>query len=200
MNDNAKAQNQDVRGFEDLFDRILEESDGDKISIDEVLDAFSHRSFGPLILVPALLAALPTGVIPGVPMLLGLVIILISAQVLIGRSHPWIPKRLRNVEVDRDVFEQAWERFRPIFKRLDSILKPRLTWLTEPPFLHVVAVIAILLSISMVPLEFVPFAVAVPGFAITALGMGLATRDGFIVLLGLVLCGVTVWILSSTFL
>ncbi len=198
MTDRARSEQQDVSGFEDLFDQILEESEGDEIKIGEVIQAFGHRSFGPLILVPALLAALPTGAIPGVPILLGLLIVLVSGQLLLGRSSPWIPKRLRDIAVSRDVLKESWERARPIFQRIDSHLRPRFTWMTKPPFVQAIAVLAIVLSVSMVPLEFVPFAVAIPGAAIAALGMGLATRDGLLVLLGLVLCGGTGWIIYAS--
>ncbi len=189
----------DVGGFEDLFDRILDEADGNQIEINDVIDAFGHRSFGSLILVPALLATLPTGAIPGVPVILGLVIILVCVQLLLGKSSPWIPNRLRSISVDYDVFENAIQRFRPLFQRLDSVLSPRMEWLTKPPFLQVVAVLAILLSLSFLPLEFIPFAVAAPGSAIIALGMGIATRDGLVILVGLTLCAATLFLTIAFF-
>jgi len=193
-----RADGQDVSGFEDLIDQMLEESDGDGFSVQDMLDAFAHRSFGPLVLVPALLATLPTGVIPGIPVLLGLVIVLVCGQVLIGRRSPWIPHRLREVEVDRDMLRRSQERFRPWFRRVDAVLRPRLRFLTRPPFVQVVALLAILLAVSFVPLEFIPFAVAVPGLALTAFGIGMATEDGLVILLGLLLCGATAWLCWAT--
>lgn len=200
MTEKSTSRSREVNGFEDLFDRLLEESEGDEISVSEMLDAFGHRAFGPLILVPALLAVLPTGAIPGVPIVLGLVIILVSGQMLLGKTNPWIPRRLRERSVKREVVEESWERFRPVFKRIDSLLKTRLTFLAKAPFIYPVAVIVIALAIAMAPLEIVPFAVAVPGLAICAFGIGITARDGLVVLGGFALCAATVWLISATLL
>ncbi|MGF1457096.1 MAG: exopolysaccharide biosynthesis protein [Alphaproteobacteria bacterium] len=190
---------QDISGFEDLFDQLLENSEGDELAIRDVIDAFGYQAFGPLILVPALLAVLPTGAIPTVPTLLGLLIVLVSGQMLIGKNRPWIPKRLRDTSVDRMVLKEAFGRFRPAIKGVDRIIKPRLTVLVDPPMLYGVAVLVVLLAMAMVPLEVIPFAVALPGSSILALGLGLSTRDGLAVLLGLALSAPTVALLVWLF-
>lgn len=59
-------------GIGDAIDKLLHESKGkDTIAVSDALEAFGQRSFGPLILVLAILLTLPTGALPGVPLALG---------------------------------------------------------------------------------------------------------------------------------
>ena len=55
----------------ELMDNMYSES-GDTTSLGEVIERFEDRGFGPLLLMPALIALLPTGAIPGVPTLCGI--------------------------------------------------------------------------------------------------------------------------------
>ncbi|HCY02704.1 MAG TPA: hypothetical protein DHU71_07450, partial [Erythrobacter sp.] len=64
----------------------------DEVRVADVLDDFGARSFGPFIMIPAVLEITPVGGIPGVPTVLALFIALIAVQLLIGRDHVWMPQ------------------------------------------------------------------------------------------------------------
>ena len=66
-------------------------SKSDAVRIRDVLDDFGGRSFGPFLLLPALLEITPIGGIPGVPSFLAAIIALIAMQMLIGKDHVWLP-------------------------------------------------------------------------------------------------------------
>ncbi len=66
----------------------------DSVTIDELVQHFQSRGFGPLIMFPALIAGLPTGAFPGVPSIFGLCIALISLQLVWGKQYPWLPKKV----------------------------------------------------------------------------------------------------------
>lgn len=52
-----------------------------------------RRSFGPLLLMAGLIILAPVvGDIPGVPSIMGVFIVLVSVQLLIGQEHFWLPK------------------------------------------------------------------------------------------------------------
>ena len=48
-----------------LLDKLVDESDNEKQSAGEIIARFEDRGFGPLLLIPSLIALLPTGAIPG---------------------------------------------------------------------------------------------------------------------------------------
>lgn len=179
----------------DLLDEFDEEvSDQETAEVRDLIEAFGSRAFGPLLAAPALILLTPVGGIPLVPGVLAAFIVLISSQHLIGRSTPWLPARLADRGIDRERWDRARDRVRPWLRRVDRVVKPRLEWLAGPPMDHVISVLAVLLAVSMVPLGFIPFAVAVPAFAVLLLGVALSARDGLLVLLGLIAASVSAWL------
>lgn len=84
-----------------LLDKLVDESDNEKQSAGEIIARFEDRGFGPLLLIPSLIALLPTGVIPGVPSICGITLFLICIQVAIGRNAPWLPNKITKQEIDQ---------------------------------------------------------------------------------------------------
>lgn len=169
-----------------VLDHLDDEVDGEQLTLGEVLDAFGDRGYGPLLLAAALIEILPTGAIPGVPTILAIVIILIAGQCVMGRSSPWIPRRLRSKGFSEETFEKARQKIRPFTQKIDKLIKPRMGQFTTPFAARIVAGFCVILAMIMPPLEVLPFASSVPAAAIGLLGVGLSARDGLIILIGLV--------------
>ena len=77
------------------MDDLLDKTTG-KASVGDVVNKFESRGFGPLLLLPALIALLPTGAIPGVPSICGVTLCIICLQMAFGDEHPWLPAVLKN--------------------------------------------------------------------------------------------------------
>lgn len=171
----------------EILEELAEETEGDKISLGEIVKEFENQGFGPLLLPPALIAFLPTGAIPGVPAICGIFIILVSSQLLIGKKHPWLPNKLSNFSFSREKLKKSVEKAKPWTKKIDKVVTSRLVFATKGIFPKIIALISILLATSMVPLEAIPFAVAAPAFALIVLSLGLSAKDGLLVILGCLL-------------
>lgn len=169
----------------EILTDIQEDIEGDEIYLEEIVSRFEDRGFGPLLLAPALIAVLPTGAIPGVPTICAVFILLISGQILLGKHHPWLPKRIRQFSVSKSKFQKGFNKVRPWTERFDRLLSPRLEFLTRDTGTRVVAMIAIILSILMIPLELIPLACAVPGLSIGFFAIGLSAKDGLFTLFAL---------------
>ncbi|MBE2168540.1 MULTISPECIES: exopolysaccharide biosynthesis protein [unclassified Cobetia] len=167
-----------------LLEELDREIEGD-ISLGDILEHFNSRGFGPLLVLPALLVLLPTGAIPGVPTTCALFIVLIAGQLLLGRKMPWLPRRLACFSFEHQRLTHGVERARPWTRRLDRLLKPRLSFMTRGIAYRGIAALTILLATAMVPLELVPFAAALPAATLLLLGLGLIGEDGLIILLAL---------------
>ncbi|MEZ6022336.1 MAG: exopolysaccharide biosynthesis protein [Hyphomonadaceae bacterium] len=73
--------------LEDVISTAIENADGDKVTVGELLDLYQHRSFGPIFTVLGLLTIIPPlSGIPGLPSVAALIIILFSVQMLLGMS------------------------------------------------------------------------------------------------------------------
>lgn len=176
------------------LDMLRDDSEGQSISMDDVISTLENRGFGPLLLAPALIAFLPTGAIPGIPSVCGILIFLVAVQRLIGKNSPWVPARLRSVEFSRDRFKDGLEWIRPWTERIDRLFRPRLSFLFSPLMSRIVAALCVVFGLTMIPLELVPMAAAAPALAIILAAIGLSTKDGIFLLLSFVFFGATAWL------
>ena len=173
--------------LENVLDRAINDIDGEKITFGDVLDLFGDRSFGPVIAFLGLLVVLPPlGAVPGLPALIGLIIIMFSLQILFGAKHIWVPKFVQKRSIGKDKLKAANCRAKPWLKRIDKLISERLEFLTGRIAVVVAALMVTLLALLMIPLELVPFAVAAPGAAIVLFGLAFVARDGVLMLLGYV--------------
>ena len=157
-----------------------------ELSVGRTLDAFASRSFGALLTMVALVAALPViGAIPGVSILTGSLIILISVQFLIGRDTPWIPGKLRDLSINPESMRSAISKTKPYASYVDAIIKPRLTFLTDGPVARsVIALLTIFLAVIFYPMALIPGGVWLPSISVMALGLALLGQDGLLALFG----------------
>lgn len=178
----------DTNGPETLGDVIdsIEHSTGEqeRVSIGDIFDAFEGRLFGPMLVVPALALLTPLGGIPGAPIVIAVVLLLIAGQRVAGKTQPWIPRRILEREVERRTLVGAFERVRPWARRIDRLIRPRMHALVRPPMPQITAGIVVLLALAIPVIGLIPFAVAAPGAAILLLGLALTGRDGLLALLG----------------
>lgn len=177
------------------LDAIRDDTQGrDKISVEDIVHALEARGYGPLLMAPALITILPTGAIPGMPDICAALILLISGQILFKRSRPWLPGRLKRFSFDRQKFCQVLDAAKPWTRRVDKIIRPRLEFLASDAMQPLIAIIAILLSIAIVIMGFIPLMAAIPATGVLLLGLGLSGRDGL--LLGIAIA-VTVGCLAA---
>lgn len=161
----------------------------DEVRVADVLDDFGARSFGPFIMIPAVLEITPVGGIPGVPTVLALFIALIAVQLLIGRDHVWMPQFIQRRAVGSKKLHKAVGKLKGMANFLDRHSKGRLEGLTKGTAIKLVAAVIIALCCTVPPLEFLPFASTIPMLAIAVLGLALTVRDGALLLGSLLFAG-----------
>lgn len=178
-----QAEPHDLEG---MLDQLARASDGSgPVSVGELLDAIGQRSFGPFLLVPALIAFTPLGGIPGLPTALAAVVIVVAGQLLIGMKQFWLPSILLRRSIERQRLRTSIGYIQPVARVVDKVIQPRLAWLTRGPFVHVAAGLCVLVALTVPPLEVVPFVGAVSWAAIAALGLALIAHDGILALIAL---------------
>jgi len=197
------GQEGEVHSVCDILDKLRELADRhDKVKIGDMLEAIGKRSFGPFLLIPALIDISPIGSIPGLPTLLGLMIAIIAVQMLLGRDHLWLPGFIANRSRKSEEVRKAADKLNPLAKRLDRWFHGRLPRLTGKPFQRIAAVIIILLTLTVPPLELLPLATTLPMAAIAAFGLALLVHDGLLMLIAgamsIAAIGIGAGLISST--
>jgi hypothetical protein len=155
----------------------------DKVKISDAIEAMGERSFGPFLLLPAMIELSPIGGIPGVPTFLALIIAITAFQLLLGRNHLWLPGFLANRSRKSADIRKAADKLEGIAAWLDRWFHGRLPRFTSKPFQRIAAGLVILLTLTVPPLELLPFASSAPMAAIAAFGLALLVGDGLLMLI-----------------
>lgn len=179
---------QNLQQLFDCIDQAAEENG--RVSWSAIMDEVGRRSFGPLLLLAGLTVLAPIiGDLPGVPTLIGMVVLLIAVQLLIGRHNFWLPGFMLNRSVPKDKLHKALTWLKKPARFIDKLLSPRLAVLTRGPMVRVIAVVCLGIALAMPVMEIVPFSANLAGIALTAFGLALIARDGLLALIALVFTG-----------
>ena len=175
----------DIASVCELLDRIDRAADAhERTSIGDVLHEVGERSFGPVLLLAGLIMVAPViGDIPGVPVLMGLIVILAAVQFLAGRDHLWFPGWLLRRGADHRKLQKGVGWLRPVARLLDRWSKPRLTALTRGGGYFAIGAACVIIAAATPAMEVVPFSANVAGLAIAAYGLALIASDGAIALI-----------------
>jgi hypothetical protein len=172
-----------VCGILDLLRKTADRHN--KVAIADVLDAIGDRSYGPALLLPALIEITPIGGVPGVPTFLALFAALTAAQLLFDKDHLWLPDFIQRRSISAGKLHKAADKLNPVAARLDRWFHGRMTRFIEQPWQRIAAALVIVLCLTVPPLEFVPFASTAPMLGIAAFGLALLARDGLLMLAAL---------------
>ncbi|WP_456269998.1 exopolysaccharide biosynthesis protein [Kushneria sp. AK178] len=168
----------------ELMTSLDKEHEGDDVNLNDVLETFGSRSFGPLLVIPPLVAlALP---IFGLPTICGVVTALVAIQMVMGQNSPWLPRRLRQLSIDGQRFHRTVEKLNPWVRRLEKLFRPRLGFMNNEMTRRITALFIVLISLSIPFVEPLPMAPALPCAMLLLVALGMLMRDGLAMLIGLV--------------
>lgn len=181
--------------LDEIEGRAREDNDA-SFTLGDVAEAVGRRSYGPLLLVIGLFAISPATIVPGMTWLSAALTFLVAGQMLLGMKRPWLPKKALGARLPREGAMKAIDNVRPWAKRIDAVLKPRLAFLTQPPFVNLIALFVIAAALITFPLGLIPFAPLAPGLAVVFFGLGMVARDGLWLLLGAAALAGAFWLAS----
>ncbi|NNC37759.1 MAG: exopolysaccharide biosynthesis protein [Acidimicrobiales bacterium] len=168
----------------DTVDEAVEIAPDNKPSLRQIIVSFGNKAFGPVLVLSGLMLMTPIAALPGMPAVLSTLILVFSAQLIMGWSHPWLPAFLTKIKLKQKDIEKTDKAVRPVLKKLDGLIRPRVFWANSENFRLATAILSILIAIAIIPLGVLPFGVALPGLIIFTLGLGIMARDGLFILAG----------------
>lgn len=174
------------QAISDVLDRLEEAARDDEVSVQEIMDHLGRKSFSALILVASLISASPASALPGLTATVGVIVLIMVAQMLVGREHAWLPNVVARRRVPSARIRQgvAWLR-RPV-AFVERFLRPRLGFLVHRPVIYLPLLVIMAIALVMPFLEIIPTSGSIASVAIALFAGGLLTRDGLLVLLALV--------------
>lgn len=167
----------------DILANLAHSITTERLTIGQLVDALQDRAFGILLLILALPCAVPF--IYGIPQIVSVPLIFVSAQIVIGRHEPYFPENIRRRSFSADAFRNMVEKSTRYIKWLEIFSRPRMVWLTKGNTERFLGVFLVIFSASIaIPL---PLTNTVPGIAVGIVALGLIERDGLMILAGTIL-------------
>ncbi len=179
-----------------ILEDLLETHKSEKILFRDLMQSLHERGFGFITIIFVLPNCIPLPSPPGWSTLFAVPLVFVSIQMMLGRDTPWIPKWLGNKVIKKSSLKFMVDSFLPRLRWIEKFLKPRLFILTASlqaeKFL---GLLYFLLSIIMaLPIPLMNF---LPGITILVMSIGLITKDGIIILLGLLMSVVVFCLLTA---
>lgn len=160
---------------------IASGNEDDRVSIGDLLVALKRRALGALIFIFAVPVALPLP--PGVSTVFGAPLLFLTAQLMLGMK-PWLPRIITDRSLRRGELQKIVGAAAPWLHRAESVMKPRLVFVGQRPFVYLLGLMCLILStILFLP---IPLGNMLPALAVSIISLGLLARDGVWMLLGFV--------------
>ncbi len=151
------------------------------LTLGSLLSALGGASFGWAIVVFSLVAILPLP--PGSTLLTALPLLMTTAQMMLGFDHVRLPGPLSRIAIDPERLRRTVLGLRPVTRRLERVLRPRLTALIARRNDRIMGLILFVVAFALfLP---VPLSAWFPAISLFVVGVGLVERDGLVVALGL---------------
>lgn len=151
----------------------------EKLTFTELAAWLDARAWGGLLLVFAAINMLPLP--PGTSAFFALPLMIIAAQMVMGRAAPWFPRRLDRRGVSRIELSRLVDKVEWVERRIERLFRPRLPHLTGTTATRLIGAGCFLLAlVAAVP---IPLFHVAPAAAIAVFGTALIYRDGLLLIL-----------------
>lgn len=161
-----------------LLRRLADDGGEAGLTLDQIRDRLDERAYGLLILILSIPCLVPG--LYGVPQAVGLIIILIASQLLIGREEPWLPRWVLNLRAKGRWLKAMADFAETRLGWIERLSRPRLLMFATGAGERMAAVFMILATLTIV----LPMTNTIPSIALALLSVGLIQRDGLFVLGG----------------
>ena len=154
------------------------------MSVGELIDGIGGRAFSIIMLLLTVPIAIPGP--PGLPTAFCIPLLLVTAQLCIGRPGPWLPNFIRKRRFSRDALLKTLKRIRPALAKLESVCRPRLLRMTDrvgERWLGVFYLVCGIVLFNPIP---IPFSHNPLAIALSIVALGFVERDGYVIVGGAV--------------
>ena len=169
-----------------LLRRLADDGGDAGLTLREIRDRMDERAYGLLILLLSIPCLVPG--LYGVPQVVGVIIILVAAQLLVGREEPWLPAWMLNLRAKGSWLKTMADFAESRLGWVDRLSRPRLSRFATGAGEKLAAVFMILATLTIV----LPMTNTIPSVALALLSVGLIQRDGLFVIGGAAIA--TAWL------
>jgi hypothetical protein len=164
---------QSTKKLSDIL-RELDQGQGQRIALRDLIGALGDRSFVPLMII----FALPNvfAFVPGSSVITGLPLMFISVQLVLGRPSAWLPKILNDRSIEHGTFTRIVAQATPWIEWVERMARPRYWPLSRLSAERIVGFASLVMAVFMfLP---IPFSNSLPAVSVIMLALSLSECDG----------------------
>ncbi len=177
-----------------VIEDVVNKSSADRIPVRDLVEAMEAIGFGLVMMIFAFGIVIPLP--PPFPSIISIPLAIFSLQMALGYSAPKLPKRFSDLSVKRSVLAMLVQKSSPYIRRVERILRPRLSFMTYGIMERVIGVFTLIFSVSIfLP---IPLSNFIPGLGILIISFGLLGKDGLIVIIGLIVGSIGIAITTAS--
>jgi hypothetical protein len=182
------------RRLSQLFAQLARDANG-PVSVASIRDALGDRSFAALVVFFAALNLIPLP--PPSSAILGLPLVIVSAQMMYGSKRAWLPRFVMDNAISAESFRSVMDRLIPRLISLERMIKPRYWPFWRRQGDRVIGVMCFILAVIVTfP---IPFGNWLPAFSTALLGLALVERDGILFAIGTVVGAIAIAVIVAVF-
>ena len=179
---NSKYNNSKTSIATKAIEDVVKSSSADRVAINDVINAMDAVGFGLVMMIFAFAIIIPTP--PPFPSIISTPLVIFSYQMFIGYSSPRLPKKFINLSVKRSVLAMLVQKSSSLIRKIERFLKPRYTFMTKPLAERITGFFMLFFS-SFILLP-MPLSNYIPGLGILIASFGMLSKDGLVIILGIV--------------
>ena len=177
-----KEQKQESLSY--LINNMLQDHEGESISLKELILKLESRGFGILMFLFSFPMAIPLPYPPGFTTILGLPLFFFAIQMMLGTKNPWLPEWIAKKELKISHVKFAINGTSKIFLKLEKLMRPRLLFFSSTNGEKLIGAVSFLCAISIVLPIFLGN--SIPSAGIMLMSIGFLYKDGIMIMIGIV--------------
>ena len=163
---------------------VVAENNSETMTVGELKHSLHERGFGILMAIAALPLCLPVPVPPGYTTFFSIPLFIFSIQMILGMSAPWLPAWLEKKQVKKANLEKLISKANPWLRKIEIHLRPRMTYVNVYTWEKIIGIFSFFFAMSIaLPIPMTNFP---PGWGILIMSLGLLSKDGLTIIIGII--------------
>ena len=170
------------RAASDVLEDAVRQYQTDNVTVGELMHALHERGFGILLVIFVLPNCVPIPA-PGLVSLTAFPLFFIASQLVIGRDSPWLPNFISRKKIRRTLLARIVAKASPWMRKVEKLLRARLSFASSNTGERIIGIFCLLFTCCIaIPLPWTNF---IPGYGVLIMALGLLSRDGVTILIGM---------------
>ncbi len=182
MFNNRKPKLLDTAFVSEILEKVGQKQKGGKTKISELMEDFHENGILLAMIFFSLPVAIPLPYPPGFTTVMGIPLMILSIQMLLGNKKVSLPQKINDYELKNSTLRAISDKVVPRLVSVEKYVKPRFSFAKSVYCEQFIGFISLLAAFSVaLP---IPLTNAIPALGIAVMALGLLNRDGLVIIVG----------------